>query len=94
MRFHGFQGSEVDNLWRPVATYWVPIRKNVGFLNPSKEQGARLDLSSLTGFHGFHRVSSILMEFHEFHGFGGSEVGSLWAGSGAPTRKNVGILES
>ena len=25
----------------------APTRKNVGFLNPSKEQGARLDLSSL-----------------------------------------------
>ena len=40
-RFPGIMLSKAKN--GPDA----PTRKNVGSLNPSKEQGARLDLSSL-----------------------------------------------
>ena len=50
MRFHGFQGSEVDNLGRPVAacgTDLCPHKKECWIHESSKEQGAKLDLSSL-----------------------------------------------
>ena len=39
-----FTGQKVGGLWDGSG---APTRKNVGSLNPSKEQGARLDLSSL-----------------------------------------------
>ena len=51
------------NLWQPVAPTWAPTRKNVGSLNPSKEQGARLDLCSLAWFAW---ISSISYGFHRF----------------------------
>ncbi len=45
--FMDFKGRGFGGLWQPVARTYAPTRKNVGSLNPSKEQGARVDLSSL-----------------------------------------------
>ena len=44
MDFKGPRLAGCGGLWDGRG---APTRKNVGFLNPSKEQGARLDLSSL-----------------------------------------------
>ena len=50
----------------------APTRKNVGSMNPSKEQGARSKAGSeLPGLIciGFHRISSIFIEFDEIRRF-------------------------
>ena len=95
MRFHGFQGSGLSTcggLWHGSG---APTRKNVGSLNPSKEQGARLDLSSLGWFPW---ISSNFIDFHRI-----SWISWIWVVSGensggftrqpvAPTRKHAGSL--
>ena len=51
--FCGFGRFLVRVLWQPVAALRgnvLPLQESFGSLNPSKEQGARLDLSSLVWF--------------------------------------------
>ena len=102
MRFHGFQGSGVGqpgaacgSLWQAAGPTYIPTRKNVVSLNPSKEQGARLDLSSMvwfswipSNFIDFHWISSISWIWE----VSGENAGSFKRGPAAPTRKNVGSL--
>ena len=75
MNFMDLGGRGSGSLWQPVVRTYTPTRKNVGSVNPSKEQGARSKAGSeLPGLISMDSISSMLMKFHEFHGFGGSEA--------------------
>ena len=96
MNFVDLGGLSFGNLWDRSRG---PTRKNVGSLNPSKEQGARSKA-------GFELPGVIFMDSIEFHIFPLNlmnfvDLGSFWGEccqaygwTCCPTRKNVGSLNS
>ena len=95
MEFHEFRGFGRFlgiMLSKHKGACAAPTRKNVGSSNPSKEQGARLDLTSLGWFSW---IPSNFIDFMNFMNFviwevSGGSAAPAKRGSAAPTRKNVG----